>query len=74
MNAEEIDQLDARIRKLKQDGLTVLLIEHHMDLVMAVTDRIAVLNFGQKIAEGTPDEVQTNRLVQEAYLGVAEAA
>ena len=74
MNAEEIDQLDARIRKLKQDGLTVLLIEHHMELVMAVTDRIAVLNFGQKIAEGTPDEVQTNRLVQEAYLGVAEAA
>jgi ABC-type branched-subunit amino acid transport system ATPase component len=74
MNAEEIDQLDARIRKLKQDGMTVLLIEHHMELVMAVTDRIAVLNFGQKIAEGTPDEVQTNRLVQEAYLGVAEAA
>jgi ABC-type branched-subunit amino acid transport system ATPase component len=74
MNAEEIDQLDARIRKLKQDGLTVLLIEHHMELVMAVTDRIAVLNFGQKIAEGTPDEVQTNRAVQEAYLGVAEAA
>ena len=74
MNAEEIDQLDARIRKLKQDGLTMLLIEHHMELVMAVTDRIAVLNFGQKIAEGTPDEVQTNRLVQEAYLGVAEAA
>ena len=74
MNAEEIDQLDARIRKLKQDGLAVLLIEHHMELVMAVTDRIAVLNFGQKIAEGTPDEVQTNRLVQEAYLGVAEAA
>ena len=74
MNAEEIDQLDARIRKLKQDGLTVLLIEHHMELVMAVTDRIAVLNFGQKIAEGTPDEVQTNRLVQEAYLGAAEAA
>ena len=74
MNAEEIDQLDARIRKLKQDGLTMLLIEHHMELVMAVTDRIAVLNFGQKIAEGTPDEVQTNRLVQEAYLGAAEAA
>jgi len=73
MNAEEIDQLDTRIRKLKQDGLTVLLIEHHMELVMVVTDRIAVLNFGQKIAEGTPDEVQTNRLVQEAYLGVAEA-
>src|SRR5258707_4359928 len=74
MNAEEIDQLDARIRKLKQDGLTVLLIEHHMALVMAVTDRIAVLKFRQKIAEGTPDEVQTDRLVQEAHLGVAEAA
>ena len=54
MNAEEIDELDARIRRIRETGVTVLLIEHHMELVMAVTDRIAVLNFGQKIAEGRP--------------------
>jgi ABC-type branched-subunit amino acid transport system ATPase component len=72
MNAEEIEQLDNRIRKLRQDGVTILLIEHHMELVMAVTDRIAVLNFGQKIAEGAPAVIQTDALVREAYLGTAE--
>src|SRR5258708_27178263 len=59
MNAEEIDQLDAGIRKLKQDGLTVLLIEHHMQLLMAAPDRIPVLNFGPKISACLPDEMHT---------------
>ncbi|MEQ1951779.1 ABC transporter ATP-binding protein [Mesorhizobium sp. CN2-181] len=71
MNQEEIADLEARIRDLKRRGATVLLIEHHMDLVMSVSDRITVLNFGRKIAEGTAEAVQSDPAVQEAYLGVA---
>ena len=71
MNSEEIGQLRERIVKLRAEGMTILLIEHVMELVMGVTDRIAVLNFGQKIAEGTPAEIQANPLVRKAYLGGA---
>jgi branched-chain amino acid transport system ATP-binding protein len=54
--------------------VTILLVEHHMNLVMRVSDRVHVLNFGRKIAEGTPDEVRANAAVVEAYLGTGDAA
>ena len=73
MNSEEVGQLRERILKLRERGVTILLVEHVMELVMGVTDRIAVLNFGQKIAEGTPAEIQANPAVRKAYLG-GEAA
>jgi ABC-type branched-subunit amino acid transport system ATPase component len=69
MNAQEIGQLRERIVSLRASGVTILLVEHVMELVMGVTDRIAVLNFGRKIAEGTPKEIQANAAVRKAYLG-----
>ena len=69
MNRAEVAELEQRIRSLREQGITILLVEHVMQLVMGVTDRIAVLNFGSKIAEGTPNDIQENTAVQEAYLG-----
>jgi branched-chain amino acid transport system ATP-binding protein len=69
MNPKETQDLESLIVKINQMGKTVLLIEHNMELVMGISHVISVLNFGAKIAEGNPSEIQENRDVIEAYLG-----
>ena len=73
MNAEEVEQLNELIKLIHSDfNLTILLIEHHMDMVMEICPHIVCMNFGAKIAEGSPDEIQTHPEVLKAYLGEEE--
>jgi branched-chain amino acid transport system ATP-binding protein len=74
LNPSEQNELIDIIRQIRANGITIMVIEHHMKVIMSLSDRIVVLNYGQKIAEGTPKEISSNPLVIEAYLGDAESA
>ena len=73
MNPQESEELAEFILKIRSRyELTILLIEHHMDMVMGISDKIYVVDFGKLLASGTPEEIQQNQAVIDAYLGGAE--
>ncbi len=69
LNAAEVERLLERIRLLRAGGMTIIVVEHNMDLVMKIADRVLVMDYGQQLFEGTPAQVQANPTVIAAYLG-----
>ena len=74
LNPTELNESIQIIRNIREKGITVMIIEHHMKVIMSLSDRIVVLNYGEKIADGTPQEIRHNPLVVEAYLGETQSA
>ena len=72
LNPSELDESIAIIRKIKERGITIMIIEHHMKVIMSISDHIVVLNYGEKLAEGTPGEISHNPEVVKAYLGESD--
>ena len=69
LNTAETISLGDLIRRINQSGVTIILVDHRMDLVMKICENVTVLNYGEKLAEGSPGEIQNNTQVIEAYLG-----